>query len=126
MQKLIINFQIDKYIIEVSKKYEDVTLFSIGSSFEGRQMYGVKISSGGNKTKPAILIDAGIHAREWVAPTTALYAISRLVKLKSKHTYQNVDWYIIPQINPDGYEFSHTEVFYIFLNQFFNLIFKIH
>lgn len=97
-------------MIEISKKYDDVTLFSIGSSFEGRQMYGVKLSSGGNETKSAILIDAGIHAREWVAPTTALYAISRLIKKKSKSIYANLDWYIIPQINPDGYEYSHTKV----------------
>ncbi|XP_033229018.1 uncharacterized protein LOC117180638 [Belonocnema kinseyi] len=100
---------INRYLIETSKKYDDVTLFSIGSSFEGRQMYGVKISSGENETKPAILIDAGIHAREWIAPTTALFAISRLVKNESRHIYENLDWYIIPQINPDGYEYSRTK-----------------
>lgn len=28
--------------------------------------------------KPIIWIDAGIHAREWIAPATALYIISRV------------------------------------------------
>ena len=28
--------------------------------------------------KPAIWIDAGIHAREWIAPATALYVISQV------------------------------------------------
>ena len=71
-------------------------------------MLGVKISSGGKRDKPAVLIDAGIHAREWIAPTTALYAISKLVN--EKNLYEKIDWYILPLINPDGYEYSHTEV----------------
>lgn len=28
--------------------------------------------------KPAIWIDAGIHAREWIAPAVALYFIKRV------------------------------------------------
>ena len=106
----------------ISKTYEDVSLFIIGYSYEGRSIYGVKISSGGNKTKPAILIDAGIHAREWISPVTALYAISELVKEKNKGLYENVDWYIIPLLNPDGYEYTHSKVFKFNLFPIFLLI----
>lgn len=93
---------------ELAKSNKDISLIYIGQSFEDRGMYGVKISSGENKKKPAILIDAGIHAREWIAPTTALYIISQLAN--SSSLYEHVDWYILPQINPDGYEYSHTTV----------------
>ncbi|XP_033227491.1 carboxypeptidase B-like [Belonocnema kinseyi] len=99
--------EINNYLVDLSKTNENVTVFSIGKSYEGREMLGVKISSGGSNDKPAVLIDAGIHAREWIAPTTALYAISKLVNEKS--LYEKIDWYILPQINPDGYEYSHTE-----------------
>lgn len=74
-------------------------------------MYGMKISNNdGNETKPAIFIDAGIHAREWISITTALFIIQQLLKDDNKHLYKNIDWYIFPSMNPDGYEFSHNEV----------------
>ena len=88
-----------------------MSLASIGKSYEGNPIYVVKISSGPGINKPAILMDAGIHAREWIAPSTALYAIHQLVTNKTNsHLYQDVDWYIIPNLNPDGYEFTHTKV----------------
>ncbi|XP_034950230.1 carboxypeptidase B-like [Chelonus insularis] len=96
---------IKRVVTENSKK---ASLESFGKTYEGRDLYVVKISSGGSN-KPIILIDAGIHAREWISPTTALYAIHQLLYNQSNaYLYQNVDWYIIPSINPDGYEYTHT------------------
>ncbi len=43
--------------------------FVAGSSYEGRELRGVKISSGGS-AKPSIYFDGGIHAREWWVPWT--------------------------------------------------------
>ena len=88
-------------------------LFSIGRSFEGRRIYGVKISNDLNSgVKPTIFIDAGIHAREWIAPATALYLIRKLSLLASLNDTitQNIDYYIVPLVNPDGYEYSHEQV----------------
>jgi murein tripeptide amidase MpaA len=60
-------------------------------------------------------IDAGIHAREWIAPATALHFIRELeTKYETDPVIQSMldqlDWYIMPVMNPDGYEFTHTEV----------------
>jgi carboxypeptidase A4 len=54
---------------------------------------------------------SGIHAREWIAPAAALYVIDSLVKAFAASSVEvtNVDWYIMPLLNPDGYEFSHTD-----------------
>ncbi|VDL77201.1 unnamed protein product [Nippostrongylus brasiliensis] len=87
-----------------------VTLLNISKTFEGRTMYGVKISSSGG-FKPAIFVDAGIHAREWIAPAAALYMIKRLVTNYGRdptltRSIDKFDWYIIPEANPDGYEYS--------------------
>lgn len=101
--------QINNFLDSVALRNKDVTLLDLGLSTEKRKMYGVKISSGG-RNKPSIVIDAGIHGREWIAPVTALFAINELVQLNNKQLYRNVDWYIIPLLNPDGYEFSHTKV----------------
>jgi len=35
----------------------------------------VQIGEESESSKPAIWIDAGIHAREWIAPATAVYII---------------------------------------------------
>lgn len=57
-----------------------------------------------------------MHAREWIGPAQALYIIQQLVE---DETYRNltndVDWHIIPVLNPDGYEFTHTNVSKLFL-----------
>ncbi|XP_058793717.1 carboxypeptidase B-like [Phymastichus coffea] len=104
--------EIVSYLKRIAKQYSNIAeLFSIGKSYEGRDLLGIKISNGtGNK--PVVVIDAGIHAREWIAPTTALYAIDQLVKNTANHyLFQDVDIYIIPSINPDGYEYSHRNAF---------------
>ncbi|XP_069669383.1 carboxypeptidase B-like [Periplaneta americana] len=103
--------EINSYLKELASNYPDlVTLQSIGKSYEGRDLTTIKISSGGTSTKPAILIDAGIHAREWIAPAMALYIISQLVENNAANSGMTdaVDWYILPVLNPDGYEFSHA------------------
>lgn len=68
----------------------------------------LRLSTGG-KNKPAIFIDAGIHAREWIAPVTSLYIIDQMVMNQNRYLLNNVDWYILPVLNPDGYEFTHVK-----------------
>lgn len=72
----------------------------------------IKISSGGGGTRPAVLVDGGIHAREWIAPAMVLYIINQLVENSTANSALTdaVDWYILPVLNPDGYEYSHTNV----------------
>ena len=59
--------------------------------------------------KPAIWIDGGIHAREWISPATVLWTLKELVegdKTVSHELIEKLDWYILPVHNPDGYAFS--------------------
>lgn len=96
------------YLNYVTRTYSDVaSLINIGNSYEGRAMKVLKLSTGG-KNKPAIFIDAGIHAREWIAPATALYIVDQIVE-NNKNLLSQVDWYILPVLNPDGYEFTHSK-----------------
>lgn len=88
-----------------------VSTETLGHTYENRTLTLVKISSGGTRIKPAIFIDGGIHAREWIAPAQVLYIIDQLVTNSSNsNMYKYVDWYIIPLLNPDGYEYAHTTV----------------
>lgn len=62
-------------------------------------------------SKPAFWLDAGIHAREWIAPATALYIINELATKhetdeEMKELVTKYDWYILPVANPDGYMYT--------------------
>ncbi|XP_076644229.1 carboxypeptidase B [Halictus rubicundus] len=105
---------ITKYLEYLSLRYPKmVDLITIGNSYEGQPIKMVKISTGPNKDggpKPAVWIDAGMHAREWIGTAVATYIASQLVEKNGNYTklLDNSDWMILPVANPDGYEFSHT------------------
>ena len=45
----------------------------------------------------------GIHAREWISPAVATYIIQQLVEVPANSKmFFDVDWYIMPVMNPDG------------------------
>ena len=86
-----------------------VSLFSMGKSFEGRDLLGLKFSKDG-KNKSSLFIDAGIHAREWISHTTALYFIKELAENESNYyLFENINIFIVPVLNPDGYEFTRAK-----------------
>ncbi|CAL8102669.1 unnamed protein product [Orchesella dallaii] len=86
-----------------------VSYQSIGTSTEGREIGLVKISDGTGGNKPAIWMDGGIHAREWISPATVTYIMHKLITdINYRDLVQNFDWYIVPIINVDGYEYTHT------------------
>lgn len=122
-----------QYLQNIAKThYDKVKYLTLGKSYEDRDIVGVKISSTpeGRSNKSSILIEAGIHAREWIAPITALFIIEALVKNNTNSfLYKNVDIYVIPLLNPDGYEYSHqsSEVgfFFFFSNKTGNLNFYV-
>ncbi|CAG2250242.1 carboxypeptidase O-like [Mytilus edulis] len=63
--------------------------------------------------KPAILIDGGIHAREWISAAVVLNIINQLQNNPTKDPaieklVDMFDWYIIPVLNLDGYVYSYT------------------
>jgi carboxypeptidase A2 len=83
------------------------TTFSVGSSYEGRNMLGISINAGTNL--PAIWIDSNIHAREWISSASTLYVIDQILNGNSASAINmrtNYRWYILPNANPDGYQYT--------------------
>lgn len=86
----------------------------MGTSSEGRQIRGLRVTSEehlGQETLPVIFVTAGTSARDWI---TVMAAVNLIHELTEHHDdYQNIvdniEWFIIPVANPDGYEFSRTE-----------------
>ncbi|GAB6031797.1 corticosteroid- binding protein [Chamberlinius hualienensis] len=100
------------YMTRVAEKFPDVAkVITIGKTYEGRQIQVIKMGRQTNKWKPAIWIDGGIHAREWISPATVTFMIEQLViaSLQGSSKYlDEMDWYFLPVANPDGYEYTHT------------------
>lgn len=76
------------------------------------------------KRKPIILIDGGIHAREWCTISAALHVASQLTENfdTNKHLLDAFDFVIVPIVNCDGYEYSY---YHVCIKSFFHILFFI-
>lgn len=81
---------------------------SIGQTFEGQEMIIMKVCKGECGNKPAMWIDSGIHAREWISPATGTWMLNELIENDAAHPHftEKLDWYFLPSHNPDGYRVS--------------------
>jgi len=91
---------------------EKVRLISIGKTYEGREIPLLRITHNITEEikKPIILIDSGIHAREWVSLSTTMWLIHELM-VKDTDPAVNAfldsfDFTFMPVLNPDGYDFT--------------------
>ncbi|KAL5599020.1 hypothetical protein BROUX41_003662 [Berkeleyomyces rouxiae] len=94
-----------------------VHLVNIGTSFEGREITGIRI---GINTDPSdesprktVLVTGGLHAREWVSISSVNYlAWSFATRYGRDHVVTKIiesfDIVFIPVTNPDGFEYTWT------------------
>jgi hypothetical protein len=112
------SFAIDKYhsyqeildyMAALEKQFPKlVKRFTFGKSTENRDLVGVQIGSQPDNSK-GIWIHGGMHAREWISGASVLYMIDQLVNNKdSKPFTDGMNWYMVPVLNADGYEFSRS------------------
>lgn len=100
--------EINQQLINYAKKYpKRVIVETVGHSSEGRELKTITILANPNTTTPnTIFIDAAIHAREWIAPATALFVIDQILKApnegKYDHQLEKIQWVFLPVVNPDG------------------------
>ncbi|CAJ0573067.1 unnamed protein product, partial [Mesorhabditis spiculigera] len=95
----------------VAKQHKETTkLLQVGTSEEGRQILGIQF--GVNPANPYVVIDSGIHAREWTAIHVAYFLVEQYSNGLSEGDLQVralVDAFnivIIPVLNPDGFSFT--------------------
>ncbi|XP_052895872.1 uncharacterized protein LOC128303059 [Anopheles moucheti] len=104
--------EIYSYMDRLEKTYPNlVRVMTIGQTYENRSIQAMTISRDGqiNHTRPVVLVDAGIHAREWASHMSAVYLIHQLVENAEEHDslLYFTDWIIVPVMNPDGYVYSY-------------------
>lgn len=98
----------------MSNLYPDFvkTKESIGKTYEGRDIYLIKISNYKiNKEKNKILFTGLHHAREGASLTSLLYYMFYILENYErdpiiKYLLDNREFYFIPMLNPDGYAYN--------------------
>ncbi|XP_072275227.1 carboxypeptidase O-like [Pyxicephalus adspersus] len=99
---------------QIRDAYPDlVTLNFLGSTYEIRPIYYFKIGLPSNKKKKVIWMDCGIHAREWISVAFCQWFIRELLERHNSNkiiqkALENMDFYIVPVINIDGFVYSWT------------------
>ncbi|KAG8431455.1 hypothetical protein GDO86_018651 [Hymenochirus boettgeri] len=89
-----------------------VSRSQMGTSYEGRPMYLLKIGKSG-LNKKAIFMDCGFHAREWISPAFCQWFVNEAINsygTDSQFTslLNNLDFYVLPVLNVDGYAYTWT------------------
>merc|ERR1711951_182986 len=98
---------LNEFIAALADANDWANVINIGQSYEGRDMNVLAITKAGPGA-PNIWLEAGIHAREWIAPAVATFIVRELVEDYAEHPsyIDNINWYFIPSANPDGYAYS--------------------
>ncbi|XP_063286159.1 carboxypeptidase O-like [Pelobates fuscus] len=102
------------WINQMSERNRDlVTQHFLGTTYEARPMQYLKISQPSNQDKKIVWMDCGIHAREWIAPAFCQWFVKEIVQNhendpKIRKILQNIDLYVLPVFNIDGYIYSWT------------------
>ncbi|KAF2623234.1 hypothetical protein BU25DRAFT_350524 [Macroventuria anomochaeta] len=104
-----------EYFKELQESFpENSNWTSSGTSYEGRDIYGIHMWGAGGPGKPAVLWHGTVHAREWIVAPTLEYITKQLIDgYKSgdnlTQTFLNsYDFYIFPIVNPDGFVYTQT------------------
>merc|ERR1719431_260321 len=98
---------LNEFIAALADANDFASIIPIGQSYEGRDMNVLAITKAGAGA-PNIWLEAGIHAREWIAPAVATFIVRELVEDFAEHPdyLDKINWYFIPSANPDGYQYS--------------------
>jgi carboxypeptidase T len=102
-------------LTQIAQAHPEIArLVNLGQSYEGRQMFALKITtdpSVDDSSKPDVLITGGHHAREWIAVEPPIFFANQLVNGYAtddfiKHTVDHLRIWIVPILNPDGLTYS--------------------
>jgi murein tripeptide amidase MpaA len=103
---------IHAYLEGLMATYPDlITRELAGSSVEGRPIWAYVITAPTDNLKAGICINGMQHAREWISPMTCCWLMTELLEnydsnAEVANLLDDLEWHMIPVLNPDGYEHS--------------------
>ncbi|XP_078420699.1 carboxypeptidase B [Cetorhinus maximus] len=103
---------INAWIASTVASHSNLMSFTeIGTSYEGRPIYVIKIGKKTGQPKPAIFMDCGMHAREWISPAFCQWFVKEAIATYGSdpiitNVLDTMDFFVVPVINVDGYSFT--------------------
>uniref|UniRef100_A0A6I8PGF7 Carboxypeptidase B2 n=1 Tax=Ornithorhynchus anatinus TaxID=9258 RepID=A0A6I8PGF7_ORNAN len=92
--------EIYNWMEDMTEKHPDmVEQIQIGSSYEKRPLYILKLSGKERTATNAIWIDCGIHAREWVSPAFCLWFVGYNRMWRKNRSLHKNNWCVGTDIN---------------------------
>lgn len=92
--------------------------YQIGTTWENRPVYVYHYRQSlwrppSLPPRKKVVVLGGTHAREWISPAVTMYLFNKLITAPWNDPglwalLNNFDFYFVPVLNPDGYEFSWT------------------
>ena len=103
-----------EFLHTMQKQYPHLfDVVKIGTTYEGRDIMLMKISQNVESAdeKPAMLYTGSIHAREWIGNELALKFIEYIAENQHvdpvlEKSLDEATIYMVPCLNPDGFEYS--------------------
>ncbi|XP_026333705.1 carboxypeptidase B-like [Hyposmocoma kahamanoa] len=87
-----------------------ITVNEFDRTDEDRPIVYLTVSENSATTdKPVVIIEGGINPREWITVPAALNIVNSLTQ-NAASFLSRADWIIVPVLNPDGYEYTHTNL----------------
>ncbi|XP_059777855.1 carboxypeptidase B [Balaenoptera ricei] len=105
---------IEAWTQQVASENPDlISRSAIGTTFLGNTIYLLKVGRPG-PNKPAIFMDCGFHAREWISPAFCQWFVREAVRTYGREIHMTeflnkLDFYILPVVNIDGYIYTWTK-----------------
>lgn len=105
---------VDEFKALASSHPEIARYVKLGESYEGRDIFALKITSGASadeSSKPDVLITGCHHAREWISVETPVHFANQLINgyatdTSIKYMVDRLQIWIVPIVNPDGFVFT--------------------
>jgi len=105
--------EINNFVDEIVNSNSDIaSSYLAGRTFENRDLKVLVLKT--STSSRSIWIDCGFHAREWIAISTCVWLMDKIVKdyrsgnAEMTQLLSKYEFHIMPLTNPDGYEYSHT------------------
>lgn len=97
-----------------SDNSEIAEVAGMGRTHENREIPMLRVTNETNLALgelPIVLVTAGTSGRDWISTMAAVALMHELTAHYEdyRHIVDDLEWFIIPIANPDGYEFSRTE-----------------
>ncbi len=100
------------YMNELVSRYPGLaSMVNVGTTYEGDTIWGLRVSNSAAGEMPAVVYFGAEHAREWIASTIPTYVATYLLQNYGidpdiTDLVDNVEFFLIPVMNVDGYEYT--------------------